>query len=280
MTLLQNQNFRTRTLTGLLFVLVVSSCVLLHQVSFFILVFIINLLCLVEFYTLTLEKGQRLFRYLVILTGTLPVILYGISFLFDDQTKLLGMITKLLAILPFAILFLQLPYRSTSPFANLGFAFLGWFYISMPLMLFLLNTAKFFTGYNAEFAMLLFVLVWINDTGAYLAGSLFGKTLFFERISPKKTWEGTLGGICLCILVSAAFAKFISHESILVFAGLGLVTGVFSTLGDLIESQLKRSLGIKDSGSLLPGHGGMLDRFDGFLMAMPAAFFYMAWIKG
>jgi phosphatidate cytidylyltransferase len=281
MSLLQNPNFRTRTATGALFVAVIAACIFIHAYSFFALVLAINFLCLNEFYKLTLEPKQTVFRATALVAGLLPVVLYILSYAdLDISGTLLRIITPAFFVLTFLLLFLQLPYRSVKPFTNLGFAYLGWFYISVPVLLLLLNTAKFFEGYNPKFAMLLFILVWVNDTGAYLAGSTMGRTKFFERISPKKTWEGTIGGVILCIIVSALYGKLVLHSNVIQYAGLGMVIGIFSTLGDLIESQLKRSLDIKDSGTLLPGHGGALDRFDGFLTAMPAALFYFALLKG
>ena len=128
----------------------------------------------------------------------------------------------------------------------------------------------------------MFVFLWINDAGAYICGSLLGKHKLFPRISPGKSWEGSIGGGILVMLVAASIPYILKHFSLstphfspLQWAGLGLVIVVFGTWGDLIESLFKRTLGIKDSGNVLPGHGGMLDRFDSSLLAIPAAVVYI-----
>ena len=120
-----------------------------------------------------------------------------------------------------------------------------------------------------------FLLVWVNDTFAYLSGSLFGKHKLFPRISPKKSWEGSIGGGVFSIASSFVFAHYFSFLSVWEWAGLALVVVIFGTWGDLTESLMKRQLGIKDSGHILPGHGGMLDRFDSALLAIPAAVVYL-----
>ena len=127
-----------------------------------------------------------------------------------------------------------------------------------------------------------FVFLWINDTGAYLCGSLLGKHKLFPRISPGKSWEGSIGGGILVIIVAVLVWYLLEQYgqnalglSAVEWAGLGLVIVIFGTWGDLVESLFKRTLGIKDSGNILPGHGGMLDRFDSSLMAIPAAVVYL-----
>ena len=121
----------------------------------------------------------------------------------------------------------------------------------------------------------IFIFTWVNDTGAYCTGMLFGKHRLFERISPKKSWEGSVGGAAFSLLAAAVMSRFFPFLSLPQWMGLGLTVVVFGTWGDLTESLLKRTLGIKDSGNILPGHGGMLDRFDSTLMAVPAAVIYL-----
>lgn len=120
-----------------------------------------------------------------------------------------------------------------------------------------------------------FIFNWVNDTGAYCTGMLFGKHKLFERISPKKSWEGSIGGGIFCIIASFLLSHFFPFMSTGVWIGLALTVVVFGTWGDLTESLLKRRLGIKDSGNILPGHGGMLDRFDSAILAIPAAVVYL-----
>lgn len=272
MSLLQDKNFQTRTLTGIVFVAVIVAGLFIHPLTMALLGVIIGACCLWEFYTLTLLPEQTFFKGYMWLSGLLPMLyVVGVNFL---GLTVSPVITGALLFILFLGFFLQLQYVSERPFNQLGLGFLGWVYISIPMSSFLLLASRYTQPFMPAAVLLLFALVWVNDTGAYISGVSFGRTKFFERISPKKTWEGTLGGVALCMLLAAPYGKFILNGSPLYYAGMGLVIGVFSTLGDLIESQLKRSLGIKDSGTILPGHGGFLDRFDGFLMAIPAAYIY------
>ena len=130
-------------------------------------------------------------------------------------------------------------------------------------------------SYNPILPLSIFVFLWLNDTGAYCFGSLFGKHRLFERISPKKSWEGSIGGGIVAIASSFVFACYFPIMTWAEWAGLALVVVIFGTWGDLTESLLKRQLQIKDSGSILPGHGGMLDHFDSSLMAIPAGVIYL-----
>jgi phosphatidate cytidylyltransferase len=153
-------------------------------------------------------------------------------------------------------------------------------YIALPFSL--LNVLAFSAPgqYSYVFPLSLFIFLWMNDTGAYLSGSLLGKHKLFPRVSPGKSWEGSIGGGLLVVAVAFAFGWFENDEGMGMmneweWAGLGLVVVIFGTWGDLVESLFKRTLGIKDSGSILPGHGGMLDRFDSSLLAIPAAVVYL-----
>ena len=129
--------------------------------------------------------------------------------------------------------------------------------------------------YQSYIPCLMFFSIWINDTMAYIVGSFIGKTPF-SKISPKKTWEGTIGGVILCVLIIQLGTEFIFHDSQNLFRNtiIATICGIFGTLGDLLESKLKRMANIKDSGSIMPGHGGFLDRFDSLLLALPAVFLY------
>lgn len=168
---------------------------------------------------------------------------------------------------------------------NWAHTMLGQMYIALPFstinVLAFNGTANEQTVYNYIIPLCVFIFLWTNDSGAYCSGSLFGKHKLFPRISPGKTWEGSIGGAVLVLVASALVYHFFPQIkadlglSIIEWMGLGLVIVVFGTWGDLVESLFKRTLGIKDSGNILPGHGGMLDRFDSSLMAMPAAVVYL-----
>ena len=168
---------------------------------------------------------------------------------------------------------------------NWAYTMLGQMYVALPFST--INVLAFNatyggqTVYNYIIPLSVFVFLWANDTGAYCSGSLFGKHKLFPRISPGKTWEGSIGGAVLVLAIAALAHYFLPQIeesaglSMPQWMGLGLVIVVFGTWGDLVESLFKRTLGIKDSGNILPGHGGMLDRFDSSLMAMPAAVVYL-----
>lgn len=179
----------------------------------------------------------------------------------------------------------ELYMKAKDPINNWAYTMLSQLYIALPLSL--INILAFRSnGYSIQYSYLaplaVFVFLWINDAGAYCVGSLIGRHKLFPRISPGKSWEGSIGGGVL-VVVAAVATWYVTTQygvndlglSAYGWAGLGLVVVVFGTWGDLIESLFKRTLGIKDSGNILPGHGGMLDRFDSTLMAVPASVVYL-----
>ena len=179
----------------------------------------------------------------------------------------------------------ELYLKQEDPIGDWAYTMFSQMYIALPFSL--LNVLAFrSTGIDIQYTYLVplsvFVFLWINDTGAYICGSLLGKHKLFPRISPGKSWEGSIGGgllvMAVAVLVWYLTEKYGVNDiqlNALEWAGLGLVIVVFGTWGDLTESLFKRTLGIKDSGHILPGHGGMLDRFDSSLMAIPAAVVYL-----
>lgn len=172
---------------------------------------------------------------------------------------------------------------------DLSYTMLGQMYVALPLSIINVLAFRTATDGNIHFYYLLplsvFIFLWTNDTGAYCVGSLFGKHKLFPRISPAKSWEGSIGGGVL-VLVAAFLVSLLDQNhgnlsglNTLQWLGLGLVVTIFGTWGDLVESLIKRTLGIKDSGTILPGHGGMLDRFDSSLLAIPASAVYIYTIQ-
>lgn len=162
--------------------------------------------------------------------------------------------------------------KKEQPLINIGISVYGFLYVCVPLLLALL----IHLSDNNSFPLLagMFILIWTNDTFAFLSGKFFGKTKLFERISPKKTWEGTIGGIIFTILMAFALSKLFDAEKVTFW-----IISVFwivpaAIYGDLLESLFKRSLGVKDSGNIMPGHGGILDRFDAAFFAIP---FFFVW---
>ena len=183
------------------------------------------------------------------------------------------------------LLVAELYLKQEDPIHDWAYTMMSQLYIALPFSL--LNVLAFRSvgsdiAYTWHVPLCVFVFLWINDTGAYLCGSLLGKHKLFLRISPGKSWEGSVGGGILVMAV-AVLVWYLTEQygmndlqmSAVEWAGLGLTVVVFGTWGDLIESLFKRTLGIKDSGNILPGHGGMLDRFDSSLLAIPAAVVYL-----
>lgn len=180
------------------------------------------------------------------------------------------------------LLIAELYLKAKDPINNWAYTMLPQLYIALPFSM--LNVLAFPVQGQFSFVLPLsvFVFLWTNDTGAYLSGSLLGRHKLFPRISPGKSWEGSIGGGILVLVMAVlvwwlldVYAPGQPNLTIWQWCGLGLVVVVFGTWGDLVESLLKRTLGIKDSGNILPGHGGMLDRFDSSLMAIPAAVVYL-----
>ena len=179
----------------------------------------------------------------------------------------------------------ELYLKAKDPVNNWAYTMMSQLYIALPFSL--LNVLAFRSnGYDIQYTYLMplsvFVFLWINDAGAYICGSLLGRHKLFPRISPGKSWEGSIGGGLLVVVAAVLIWYFTEQYDVndlgltaYEWAGLGVVVVVFGTWGDLIESLFKRTLGIKDSGNILPGHGGMLDRFDSTLMAVPASVVYL-----
>ncbi len=246
------------------------------KVSFFILFAIVTAGCLWELFGLLFPgDGNRTLRRVLGTTWALaPYLLLSGSALgfLGGLYAFAGIAIIIFAVAPFFIL--ELFLNPERPFDNVGRYVLGMFYVGIPFCLLAylsMPTGEFFSmgDYEPWRVFGLLGLVWTNDTMAYFVGSQFGKRKLFERISPKKTWEGFIGGGICTVLVAWGVSYYIPEFTQIQWILLAVVAAVFGTLGDLVESMLKRSLGIKDSGKLLPGHGGLLDRFDAFLLAIP-----------
>jgi phosphatidate cytidylyltransferase len=182
----------------------------------------------------------------------------------------------LISLPPILFIFIlsELWRQKKNPLLNLGVSLLGIIYVIIPFtILAILNTELIESSFITVLGM--FLLIWSNDTFAYLSGRMFGKTKLFERISPKKTWEGTVGGILMTIFIAFLIFKFSNTYSLIFWIGSALIIAPCAIFGDLLESLFKRSLNIKDSGTILPGHGGVLDRFDAALFTAPI---YFSWI--
>lgn len=269
-------NFWTRAFTGAVFVAVMIAAIEFSPYTFMILFMVINLLSIIEFYKLFIrnELTPRIFSGIV-----LSAILYATSALVASGTASAQLLFINIPML-FLIFIFELYLKSEKPFENIAYTLLGVAYLTLPLALF--NSMAFLpgenTGYHSGIIIGYFLILWASDTGAYLSGMKFGKHKLFERHSPKKTWEGSVGGCLAALLLGYINSLFFTQLALSEWLIVGLLIVITGTFGDLIESMLKRSLKIKDSGNILPGHGGMLDRFDGLFISIPFVFTYLALI--
>lgn len=269
-------NFIQRTITGIVFVAVLVGCILGGPIPFTILFALISALTIREFGSIVGKSGEVIInKSICMLAGVF--LFFGFAYLGVAPGDSSVLIPYLFLVI--YLLVSELYLKRKNPLHNWAYTMMSQMYIALPFAL--LNVLAFHTNvtgsaseYNPILPLSIFIFNWVNDTGAYCTGVLFGKHRLFERISPKKSWEGSIGGAVFCVIAAFVMAHFFPFLSLGVWVGLGLVIVVFGTWGDLTESLLKRTLGIKDSGNILPGHGGMLDRFDSSLMAIPAAVVY------
>jgi len=260
-------NFLKRTFTGAIFLVIMIGGIAWNRYSLTVLFFAISMLGLDEFYKLLIKSGHEPQRKLGLLCGGTLFFLITISTLIGGQAVLY------LAFVLTASIFLAELYRNKqTPFQNIASTLLGIIYIVMPFALWV----KFIKGYSSDMGvynphLLLgyFFLLWTNDTGAYLVGISIGKHKLWERISPKKTWEGFFGGLILSIVTGYVISLYYPELNYILWIVMAALVSIFGTMGDLVESAFKRSIDIKESGGILPGHGGILDRFDGVLLSTP-----------
>ena len=270
------RNLLTRTLTGVTYVALICIGIMWNSLSFLVVFSATAVLCLWEFYHLiNAQKRTKINSSHNCLGGFL---LFLVTYLYASGVfEYYIFFVYLIYIV--IILILELYEKQQDPITHAAYIFLGQTYIALPLALLNLIAFRGISGetpvYNPLMVLSLFVFIWVNDTGAYLVGMALGKHKLFERISPHKSWEGFAGGLVFTIVSSFVFAHFEPYINIYHWIGLSLSVVVFGTWGDLIESLIKRTLDVKDSGCSLPGHGGYLDRFDSLLLAVYAMLFYV-----
>mgnify|MGYP004655632259 FL=1 len=276
------KNLIVRAATGIIFVAILISGIVISHISLLILFTAITAMTVWEFTTIA-NKHLHLHVNRFITTAAAAYLFMAV---WAFNTNLMGsevFIPYLISII--YLLVSELYLDNPDPIQNWSMTFMAQLYIALPFAslntLCVINTPGS-VQYYYWYALSLFIFLWSSDTGAYVFGSLLGKHKLFERISPKKTWEGSIGGGLVAIAASQVLAHFVPFtstvsgiENNLLWAGLATLTVIMGTWGDLVESLFKRKAGIKDSGNILPGHGGMLDRFDSSLIAIPAAVIYI-----
>lgn len=270
-------NFIVRVLAGAVFVGLLLGGILINGYTFVVVLSLITVLCLYEFYGL-IEKDAKVsvVRVWNVLGG---------FFLFLGSFSFCAYESSIISFVPYIIYLMvlfvsELYLKRKDPIQSLAYSILGQLYIAIPLSLTNYLVFAYEPGsYHYVYILALLVFIWVNDSFAYLTGMLFGKHRLFERISPKKSWEGFVGGAVFSVGSSLIFAHFFPNLSIPVWLGFAATTVIFGTWGDLFESLIKRTLGVKDSGNMIPGHGGILDRFDSTILAIPAIFVYLVIIS-
>lgn len=260
-----------RTLTGGVFVAVIVAALLYNAYAAFVVFGIAMYFSMMEL--LQISASKTISRTYVAALKVMAMGIYATTFLYAVGRL---SISPLYFVVPFFLVLaiIELYNKEGDTIHNIGTAILSLVYIVLPFSL--THLMLHVDGeFNGILLLSIFLLIWVNDSFAYLFGVSLGKHRLWERISPKKSWEGFIGGGICTLIISALIAKFIFPDLLIVMLGLALVVIIFGTFGDLFESLIKRQFGVKDSGTSLPGHGGFLDRFDSFLFIIPIATIYL-----
>jgi phosphatidate cytidylyltransferase len=275
-------NFFRRTLTGGWIVIFVLGGFWLHPVSFFLTGLIMLIGTQYEYYLMIRNTGVRPQMVSGILTGiTAYIISTLIAFGIIPEKSFLVLIPVMLI-----IMVVELYRKQEKPFDSLAHTFFSVLYTAVPFSIFPFSAFSR-TGldsllphenilFSPGIIIGFFLLIWANDTGAYLTGISFGRHKLMERISPKKTWEGFTGGLIIAALVAWLLSDWLGVVSTINWVIISLIVSISGTYGDLIESMLKRSTGVKDSGTIMPGHGGFLDRFDSAILSFPLVYLFIS----
>ena len=275
------KNFIVRTISGAVLLLVILGAMLVGYYGYLALLLLITIGGVWEFYSLSKAKGYEPQRglgiflsLLIYLTG----LTLGLEVVRDEGSLFVASLLSLCFVVLFVgvVFFAEVFRNRTTPIANVATTLTGAFYVALPMALMAIMPLLLtdFSGWKALYFLFYLFLVWGNDVFAYLAGVTMGRHKMCERLSPKKSWEGFVGGVAGSLAVGA-LAAYCLDESYAMWMGLAVVVSLSSVVGDLVESMFKRDAGVKDSGNLIPGHGGILDRFDAFILSAPFAFIYL-----
>ena len=268
------KNLITRSITGLVFVFIILGSLLLGKISYAILFAGIIVGALIEFYSFFKNGVYKLNH----INGyAIGIILFFVSYLVAANIISQQWIFSLLPLLLLIFVF-ELYSSNPNPIENIGISFFSIVYLVVPISLINFLVFPSFedsTHYTPDLLIAVLVIIWIYDSAAYLVGVNLGRHRLFERISPKKSWEGAIGGTIVAIGSSYLISFFIPEISLIHWLVLSVLIVVSATFGDLTESLIKRTVGVKDSSNLFPGHGGILDRFDSLLFSVPVVVLYL-----
>jgi len=277
------KNLIKRSITGIIYVALIVGAIIAGGWWFVALFSLFAILATHEFAVLCNagSGGENVTTLVADMTGALILVVglcsVNLGLLSPHTTAVLGGTFFTLYLIYLTLrLVMQLYNHEHAPLANLAYSYMGQLYIALPLGL----MSMYYTLTDGKALLLaMFVMIWLSDTGAFLTGSLIGKHKLFPRISPGKTWEGFFGGVLFVVassfVMKYCFPSYFESISIASLCGMGVIVAIFATWGDLVESLIKRTLGVKDSGNLLPGHGGILDRIDSLLLVIPASLIYL-----
>ena len=268
-------NLTVRTIAGFVFTTVVIGSALLGPWALGAVFFFFALVGLFEFYQMVSHDSQEKPR--TVFGFALGIGLY-VMLMFHAMDKLESVAFWLLVPVLVLLLVAELIHLDKRAVDHISVTVMGLFYVIIPFAM--VNDLAFITGkFEWEIPLGFFIILWGNDTAAYITGKFLGRTKLYEKVSPNKTWEGLIGGIVAAIFGGYILSKYFVSLDAKHWMIVAAIIAVFANLGDLFESHLKRSYGVKDSGNIIPGHGGVLDRFDGLLLALPVVIFYLKFIQ-
>lgn len=268
------KNVITRSISGAVYVGVLVGAVLSGGIWIVLLTCLLAMLGVYEFISMTSEgKFPRFATLLDIAAAVILQVAAGASA--SESPKSFATLMMVYMMLIVARIVTQLYAEHRNPVNSLSRSLMAQVYIAVPLAILIIIRNIF----GAHLTLALLIFIWINDTGAFCVGSLMGRNKLFERISPKKTWEGFWGGMLFCVIAAfvmrGAFPQYYDMMSYGDMCRLGILVSIFATFGDLVESMIKRTCGVKDSGKIIPGHGGILDRIDSLLLVVPVSLIYL-----
>jgi len=270
-------NFFKRALTGSLFVIGTVALILVNEWTFLAFIFISNLVLTFEFLRIAKHDDTHPLSFTTLITGSCAVVLSFAGYYYDFSSMYYWLIT-----IPAMFIFIEELFRNKpNPMRNISVSIMSLIYITAPMLISMqLVLDKSFSfqiagnGFTPEILIGILILIWIFDSMAYCTGVPLGKHKLFVRVSPKKSWEGTIGGALFAIVAGLFMNELFPLIGKIDWIIISVLVVVFGTIGDLVESLFKRSINIKDSGELLPGHGGLLDRLDSFIFTVPWIFMY------
>jgi phosphatidate cytidylyltransferase len=271
------KNFIIRTLSGIVMVATLIGATLFSKLTFVLLLLAITLGGEWEFYRLAKKAGTSPQRFVGMLAGTMMIVAAAAALHEILAITAVAMVAFMILI-PMPLIF-ELYRKSATPMANVGITYAGVIYVALPMALLTFFPMMLGNGEWKPWSVILYIfIIWANDVFAYLFGITLGKHRLFERISPKKSWEGFFGGLLGAMAMGFVAAKVLD-ANVALWIGLALIAAITGVFGDLVESMLKRSVDVKDSGSFIPGHGGWLDRFDALIFSVPFAFIYLVIVE-